>query len=52
MASNLLLPLGNHRQYPAMDNERDIISIDQGGEWGKRCCLERFVGAANARLVA
>lgn len=35
MSADLLLDLEN-QQYPVMDSETDIISIDQGGEWGKR----------------
>ncbi|XP_030583304.1 cyclic AMP-dependent transcription factor ATF-6 alpha [Archocentrus centrarchus] len=33
MASDLMLDFENHRQYPMMDSETGIISIDQGGEW-------------------
>ncbi|XP_013766550.1 cyclic AMP-dependent transcription factor ATF-6 alpha [Pundamilia nyererei] len=33
MSSDLTLDLENHRQYPAMDSEAGIISIDQEGEW-------------------
>lgn len=36
MSSDLMLHVENHRQYPVMDSETGIISIDQGGEWGKR----------------
>lgn len=36
MSSDLMLDFENHRQHPAMDSEIGIISIDQGGEWGKR----------------
>lgn len=35
MSADLMLDLEN-QPYPVMDNETDIISIDQGGEWGKR----------------
>lgn len=28
-----MLDFENHRQYPMMDSETGIISIDQGGEW-------------------
>ncbi|XP_010728529.3 cyclic AMP-dependent transcription factor ATF-6 alpha [Larimichthys crocea] len=33
MASDLTLHFDNHRQFPAMDGETGVISIDQGGEW-------------------
>ncbi|KAM7388325.1 hypothetical protein PAMP_024509 [Pampus punctatissimus] len=33
MSSDLTLDLENHQQYPMMDSETGIISIDQGGEW-------------------
>uniref|UniRef100_A0A3P9BJ82 Activating transcription factor 6 n=1 Tax=Maylandia zebra TaxID=106582 RepID=A0A3P9BJ82_9CICH len=33
MSSDLTLDFENHRQYPAMDSEAGIISIDQEGEW-------------------
>uniref|UniRef100_A0A669EVM8 Activating transcription factor 6 n=1 Tax=Oreochromis niloticus TaxID=8128 RepID=A0A669EVM8_ORENI len=33
MSSDLTLDFENHRQYPVMDSEAGIISIDQGGEW-------------------
>ncbi len=36
MSSDLTLDFENHRQYPVMDSEAGIFSIDQGGEWGKR----------------
>lgn len=36
MSSDLTLDFDNHRQYPAMDSEAGIISIDQEGEWGKQ----------------
>lgn len=35
MSADLLLDLEN-QHYPVMDSETDIISIDQGEEWGKR----------------
>jgi len=35
MSSDLMLDFGNRQQYSEMENEADIISIDQGGEWGK-----------------
>lgn len=35
MSSDLMPHVENHRQYPVMDSETGIISIDQGGEWGK-----------------
>lgn len=35
MSSDLMSHVENHRQYPVMDSETGIISIDQGGEWGK-----------------
>ncbi|CAG5861545.1 unnamed protein product [Menidia menidia] len=33
MSSDLMLDFGNRQPYLAMENEADIISIDQGGEW-------------------
>lgn len=30
------LHFDSHRHYPAMDSETGVMSIDQGGEWGKR----------------
>uniref|UniRef100_A0A3Q4G6P2 Activating transcription factor 6 n=1 Tax=Neolamprologus brichardi TaxID=32507 RepID=A0A3Q4G6P2_NEOBR len=33
MSSDLTLDFENHRQYPVMDSEAGIISIDQEGEW-------------------
>uniref|UniRef100_A0A8C4GGU0 Activating transcription factor 6 n=1 Tax=Dicentrarchus labrax TaxID=13489 RepID=A0A8C4GGU0_DICLA len=33
MSSDLTLDFENHQQYPAMDTEAGIISIDHGGEW-------------------
>lgn len=37
MSSDLMLDFINHQQYPGMDSEAAITSIDQGGEeWGKR----------------
>ncbi|XP_070764754.1 cyclic AMP-dependent transcription factor ATF-6 alpha [Enoplosus armatus] len=33
MSSDLTLDFENYQQYPAMDSETGIISIDQGGEW-------------------
>lgn len=35
MSSDLTLDFGNHQQYPVMDSEAGIMSIDQGEEWGK-----------------
>lgn len=35
MPSDLKLDFGNCQQYPGMDSETEMFSIDQGGEWGK-----------------
>lgn len=36
MSADLTLDVENQQHYPMMDSETGIISIDQGGEWGKR----------------
>ncbi|KAF1385781.1 hypothetical protein PFLUV_G00111340 [Perca fluviatilis] len=33
MSSNSTLNFGNHQQYPVMDSETGVMSIDHGGEW-------------------
>ncbi|TDH08484.1 hypothetical protein EPR50_G00098020 [Perca flavescens] len=33
MSSNTTLNFGNHQQYPVMDSETGVMSIDHGGEW-------------------
>ncbi|XP_078115222.1 cyclic AMP-dependent transcription factor ATF-6 alpha [Sander vitreus] len=33
MSSNSTLHFGNHQQYPVMDSETGVMSIDHGGEW-------------------
>ena len=35
MSTNLALYLENLQKDPGMDSETGIMSIDQGGEWGK-----------------
>lgn len=39
MSSNLTLDFGNQPQRFEMDSEAGIMSIDQGGEWGKTASL-------------
>lgn len=43
MSSDLTLDFENHRQYPVMDSEAGIISIDQEGEWGKQRRSSRLI---------